>query len=192
MTDLILASTSKYRRALLERLGLPFRAVAPLCDEDSLKDPNLGPQALAEHLARAKAASVAAVEPQAVVIGSDQVAEVDGLILGKPGSAEAAVAQLERLQGREHRLITAMTVIAPGGSQHHTDITRLQMRPLDRAALQRYVARDQPLDCAGAYKLEAGGITLFARILSDDHSAITGLPLLALTRIVHQLGLRLP
>lgn len=193
MPDLILASTSRYRRELLTRLGVPFRCVAPLCDEEALKDPQLSPQALAEFLAEAKAASVAEVSPNSLVIGSDQLVALDSDILGKPGTATAAVDQLLRLVGREHTLITAVVVIAATGQRHrHTDITRLTMRPLDRAALTRVVERDNPIDCAGAYKLEAGGIALFERIDSADHTAITGLPLLALTRMLSDCGLTLP
>jgi septum formation protein len=192
MPDLILGSTSRYRRALLERLRLPFRCLAPLCDEEALKRPGLAPQALAEMLAEAKGASVAAVEPAAVVIGSDQVATIDGAILGKPGTPARAVEQLERLSGREHQLITAVVVIAGGTVHRHTDITRLTMRRLDRAALERYVAADEPLDCAGSYKLEQQGIALFARIDSADHTAITGLPLIALTRLLGGLGFAIP
>jgi len=193
MPPLILASTSLYRRTLLERLGVPFTCEAPRCDEEALKDPRLASQALAEFLADAKAASVAAHFPNAIVIGSDQLVACAGAILGKPGSTSAAVAQLQRLAGREHTLITALTVIAPGGVRHrHTDVTRLTMRALNADALARVVARDNPIDCAGAYKLEAGGISLFARIDSADHTAITGLPLLALTRILSELGLAIP
>lgn len=195
-STLILASTSRYRRALLERLGLPFTAVAPACDEDALKDPRLAPQALAEFLAEAKAASIAMQQPTAVVIGSDQLAavEVDGrwIILGKPGTTEKAVDQLALLCGRTHVLITAMVVARGSERWRHTDITRLTMRRPDRAALERYVAADQPLDCAGAYKLECRGITLFETIDSADASAITGLPLLALTRILAGLGYAIP
>jgi septum formation protein len=188
MRDLILGSTSPYRRALLERLRLPFRCEKPRCDEEALKRPDLAPQALAEMLAEAKGSSVAAVFPDAVVIGSDQVATIDGRILDKPGTAERAMEQLVRLSGREHQLITAMVVITGGVVQRHTDITRLTMRTLDRASLTRYVAADHPLDCAGSYKLEQSGVTLFERIDSADHTAITGLPLLALTRILAGLG----
>lgn len=195
-STLILASTSRYRRALLERLGLPFTALAPACDEDALKDPRLTPQALAEFLAEAKAASIAAQQPMAVVIGSDQLAalEVDGrwTILGKPGTQAKAVDQLALLSGRTHMLITAMVVARGTERWRHTDITRLTMRRLDRAALDRYVAADQPLDCAGAYKLECRGVTLFETIDSADASAITGLPLLALTRILAGLGYAIP
>ena len=195
-STLILASTSRYRRALLERLGVPFTALAPACDEDALKDPRLAPQALAEFLAEAKAASIAVQQPEAVVIGSDQLAavEVDGrwTILGKPGTPAKALDQLALLSGRTHVLITAMVVARGNERWRHTDITRLTMRRLDRAELERYVAADQPLDCAGAYKLECRGIALFETIDSADASAITGLPLLALTRILAGLGYAIP
>lgn len=194
--DLVLASTSRYRHALLERLGLPFRAIAPACDEEALKDPALAPQQLAEHLALAKAQSLEPSLPQATIIGSDQLAavEVDGhwTILGKPGSRERAIDQLALLSGRTHLLVTAMVVIHRGARHRHTDLTRLTMRRLDRDALARYVDADQPLDCAGAYKLEALGIALFERIDSADHTAITGLPLIALTRILSDVGYALP
>lgn len=195
-STLILASTSRYRRALLERLGVPFTTVAPACDEDALKDPRLAPQALAEFLAEAKAASIARQQPGAVVIGSDQLAavEVAGTwnILGKPGSAAKAVDQLAMMNGRTHVLITAMVVARGAERWRHTDVTRLTMRRLDRQALERYVAADQPLDCAGAYKLECRGIGLFETIESADASAITGLPLLALARILAGLGYAIP
>jgi septum formation protein len=194
--DLLLASTSRYRRQLLERLGVPFRALAPACDEEALKRPELAPQALAEELALAKARSLEAAHPAATIIGSDQVAAVERAggwtILGKPGSAERAVDQLVQLSGRTHLLITAMAVLHRGRAIRHTDITSLAMRPLERAQLARYVAADQPLDCAGAYKLEARGVTLFSRIESADHSAITGLPLIALTAILAELGYAIP
>lgn len=193
---LILASTSKYRRALLNGLGLPFSAMSPACDEEALKDPRLEPQALAEHLAEAKAASIAVQQPEAVVIGSDQLGaiEIDGhwTILGKPGTTTHAVDQLALMSGRTHVLITAMVVARGSERWRHTDITHLTMRSLNRAALERYVAADQPLDCAGAYKLECRGIVLFERIDSADASAITGLPLLALTRILAGLGYAIP
>ena len=189
---LVLGSTSRYRRALLERLGVPFTAVAPACDEEALKDPRLTPQALAEMLAEAKAASLLPTQPQAVIIGSDQVCALDDELLHKPGTAERAVAQLRRLQGRSHRLITAMTVIHGARRWRHTDVTTLVMRPLTEAALIRYVAADQPLDCAGAYKLEQRGIGLFERVDSADQSAIVGLPLIALAGILREIGFAIP
>ncbi len=188
MPPLILASTSRYRRALLERLGLPFTAVAPACDEEALKEPSLPPQALAERLAAAKATSTAAQHPGAVVIGSDQVCALDDELLHKPGSPARAVEQLLRLAGRQHRLITAVAIAHAGGLTRHTDVTTLTMRRLDRPTLERYVAADQPLDCAGAYKLECRGITLFERIDSQDQTAIIGLPLMALTGMLMEVG----
>ncbi|MFO0903580.1 MAG: nucleoside triphosphate pyrophosphatase [Pirellulales bacterium] len=186
--DLLLASTSPYRRALLARLGLPFRVRAPLCDEESLKAAALSPRELAEHLAFAKADSLAWQEPQATIIGSDQLATFDGRILGKPGSFDAAVEQLLSMSGRPHQLITAFVVLHQAVARRHTDVATLQMRRLTRAEIERYVAADQPFDCAGAYKLEERGITLFERIESADHSAITGLPLIALTTTLRELG----
>ena len=190
MPDLILASTSPYRRDLLARLGLPFTAARPACDEEGLKDPALAPQALAELLAEAKARSLA--RPGAVVIGSDQVCEHAGAILHKPGTAERAQQQLARLAGGTHRLITAVCVVHDGGIERHTDITTLRMRPLSADAIARYVAADAPLDCAGAYKLERLGISLFDDIDSADHTAIVGLPLLALCGLLRRAGCALP
>lgn len=189
---LILASTSRYRRALLERLGTPFRCEPPDFDEEAFPREGLSPRALAEALARGKAEAVAAREPKAVVIGSDQLVSFDGRILGKPGDATRAADQLEAMSGRTHELITAMVVIAPGRRFEHTDVARLTMRQLDRAAVERYVARDHPVDCAGSYKLEQAGVALFRRIESEDHTAIIGLPLLALAGILAELGFEAP
>ncbi len=193
---LVLASTSRYRRALLERLGIPFTAVAPACDEEALKDPRLPPQQLAEMLAAAKADSLSATHPHAVIIGSDQICALDDEVLHKPGTPERAVAQLLRMQGRSHHLITALSVIHGQRRWLHTTVTTLTMPPHSAATLARYVAADQPLDCAGAYKLEQRGIGLFERIASTDQSAdesaIVGLPLLALSRILRDIGYQFP
>jgi septum formation protein len=190
--DLILASTSPYRRALLERLGVPFRCVSPLVDEAEWKLAGLAPRALATSLARAKALSVAEKEPDATIVGSDQVVAIDGSVYGKPGSRERAVEQLVALSGRSHELITAAAVWHGGKLMEHTDVTVLHMRPLARAEAERYVAADLPLDCAGAYKLESRGIALFERMESCDHTAVTGLPLIALTTILRGLGFAIP
>ena len=192
MHDLILASTSPYRRELLARLGLPFRAIAPRIDEESLKDSAVAPQDLAERLAEAKAVSLSAVEPNATILGSDQVAACDGKILGKPGTAAAATAQLEFLAGRSHRLITAICIWHRGRLLRHTDVTTMTMRRLTAAEIARYVSADQPFDCAGSYKLESRGVTLFSEIRSDDHTAIIGLPLIALTTLLRSLGCQIP
>jgi len=190
--DLILASGSPYRKALLERLGIAFRVARPDFDETAFPAEGLSPRGLAEALAVGKARSVQEREPRAVVIGCDQLVSLDGRILGKPGTVERAVAQLAAMSGRVHELITAMVVVGPDGQFAHTDISRLRMRNLDRSQIERYVASDDPLDCAGSYKLEGRGVALFDRIESDDATAITGLPLLALIRILEHLGYVVP
>lgn len=190
--ELILASTSPYRRALLERLGIAFRAAAPEFDEKALPTEGLSPQAVAESLAVGKARSIQRREPRAIVIGCDQLVSLDGRILGKPGTVERAVAQLEAMSGRVHELITAMVVAGPDEEYAHTDISRLRMRNLDRSQIERYVATDAPLDCAGSYKLEKRGVVLFDRIETEDATAITGLPLLTLVRFLERFGCVLP
>ena len=191
---LILASTSAYRRALLDRLGVPFRCRAPLCDEAAIMRAEAGtePRLLAEKLALTKASSLVDEEPQAVIIGCDQLVSFQGQIFGKPGTQERAVEQLVAMAGRMHELITAMVVIRGGEGVCHTDITRLRMRRLSKDAIERYVAADLPVDCAGSYKLESRGIILFDRIESDDQSAITGLPLIALVNILRDMGFAIP
>jgi septum formation protein len=190
---LILASTSAYRRELLARLGVPFDTLAPRCDEEALKLPAEDPAQQALRLAREKALSVAVLEPGACVIGCDQLVDLDGQVLGKPGSAEAAVSQLLALQARPHRLLTALVLACPGGELlTHLDEHVLTMVALDRGAAQRYVAADAPLDCAGSYKIEARGIGLFARVAGEDFSAITGLPLIALARLLRAQGFCIP
>jgi septum formation protein len=192
MPPLILASTSRYRKELLARLGLDFICEAPGVDEDAFKARGLEPRRLAETLAETKARAVAARHPDAVVIGSDQLAHLDGCVLGKPGTAETAQAQLGRLAGRTHELVTAVCIIHPGGVERVTDLAHLSMRPLAAEALARYVAADRPLDCAGAYKLECRGIALFSSITSADHTAITGLPLIWTAGVLGRLGFAVP
>jgi septum formation protein len=190
--DLILASTSPYRRAQMERLGAPFRAVAPPVDEESLKDLSLTPRALALRLATAKARSVAEANPDAIVIGGDQLVALEGRILGKPGSIAGAVEQLLSMAGRSHELITAIAVVGRDEIRTHVDVTTLWLRALSRTEVERYVAADRPIDCAGSYKLEERGITLFERIESEDQTAVTGLPLIALTSILRGFGVTIP
>ncbi len=189
---LLLASGSRYRRELLSRLGLAFSAEPPDCDEDAYKARGLGPEQLAETLALAKARSLVARFPGATILGSDQVPAVDGKILDKPGTADRAVEQLLLLNGREHRLITAVALLSGDRLLQHTDVTRLSMRHLTRAQIERYVAADLPLDCAGSYRLESRGIALFSSIDSADHTAIVGLPLIALTGMLAGLGYEIP
>lgn len=192
MPELILASTSPYRRELLTRLGIPFRCEAPVCDEEAIKKEGHAPRELAERLAALKAQSLAGKHPGAILIGSDQLASGPAGILGKPGTRAAALAQLEALSGRTHELITALAVWRDGRLWMHTDVARLTMRALTRAELERYVDADRPFDCAGSYRLEARGIALFERIDAEDHSAIVGLPLMALAGQLRTLGLEVP
>ena len=190
--ELILASTSPYRRALLERLGVPFRSVASGVDEDAIKGLGLPPRAVAERLALAKAEAPAGEWPGATLIGSDQVVAFDGRTLGKPGSLDAAIGQLTAMAGKPHELITALAVRHRGRVVTHTDVTTLWMRALGRVEIARVVAADRPIDCAGGYKLEGRGIALFERIESADQAAIVGLPLIALTTILRGFGYRIP
>jgi septum formation protein len=190
--DIVLASTSVYRRALLDRLGLPFHWRPPLCDEESSKESENNPRSLAERLAVTKAVSLVSLEPGATIIGCDQVVSFQGQILGKPGTDTRAVEQLSAMAGQTHELITALVVFQGERIFRHTDVTSLRMRLLSRSAIERYVAADNPLDCAGSYKLEARGIVLFEQIQSADHTAITGLPLIALVTILRELGYEIP
>lgn len=178
----VLASTSRYRRELLARLGLSFETEAPGVDEAAFAAFGLAPRALAERLALEKCQAVARRRPGAIVIGSDQLVAVDGEILGKPGTAESAVAQLRKLSGRTHELVTALAVARGSDIHRQTDVTRLTMARLSEESLRRYVALDSPLDCAGSYKIESLGIALFERIESEDATAIQGLPLLTVAR----------
>lgn len=188
---LVLASTSRHRRDLLTRAGIPFEAVPPAVDEEALKDGRPAPE-LAAYLARAKAESIARIRPDDIVIGSDQIAVHRGDQLGKPGSRAAAIAQLERLSGDSHELVTAMTVMRGSIVHEHLEVGQLTMRRLSPEQIARYVDADAPLECCGSYRLESRGITLFERISTSDHSAIVGLPILALVRILESFGVVLP
>ncbi|KHD88207.1 MAG: septum formation inhibitor Maf [Bdellovibrio sp. ArHS] len=185
--QLILASTSKYRQELLSRLAYSFTATPPLIDEENEKDPNLSPQQLAEKLALLKAASLKG--PGKVVIGGDQLVAFEGRILGKAHSKEKAMDQLFSMQGKTHELITAICVFDGDKMIPHTDITRMHMKKLSREQIERYVNLDMPTDCAGSYKIEKHGIMLFDSIESQDFTAIQGLPLIALSKILENAGL---
>jgi septum formation protein len=190
---LLLASTSRYRRELLSRLGIPFEAIAPTCDEEALKLRALSPEQMALYLASEKARSVAQQHPDAFVIGSDQLVELDGQRLGKPHSQERALEQLMSMRGKSHQLLTALCLECPTGEQiTHLDRHVLTMPMLPEESLRRYVDADDPLDCAGSYKIEARGIALFERIQGEDFTAITGLPLIALTRLLRERGFSVP
>lgn len=192
MREIVLASTSKYRRELLSRLKIPFTWEDPGIDETKSMASGLGPQKIAGHLALEKATAVSLRHPKAIVIGSDQLLALGDTVFGKPGDAEGAFQQLKTLRGKIHTLVTAMAVLAGTERIFHTDITRIEMENLSDAALRRYVANDMPVDCAGSYKIEGQGIALFRSIEGADPTAIQGLPLLALSRILRQLGVEIP
>ncbi|HSN18884.1 MAG TPA: Maf family nucleotide pyrophosphatase [Gammaproteobacteria bacterium] len=189
---LILASTSRHRRMLMERLGLPFTAVAPGVDETrSFKEPV---EQLVRRLSRAKAEAVAAANPGSLIIGSDQAAERDGEILGKPGDHATATGQLRAASGKYMKFHTGLCVIdtRDGRVQEYTDVTRVAFRRLADAEIERYLQAERPYDSAGSFKSEGLGISLFEGIESNDPSALIGLPLIALCRFLRQAGIDLP
>ena len=189
---LVLGSTSPYRRALLERLGLPFEVARPEVDETPL--PNELPREQARRLAADKARAVALRMPDAWVIGSDQVAELDGQALGKPGSFERAADQLAAASGRELRFHTAVCLLRSGEPLRleFQDVTLVRFRVLDNAIIERYLHAEQPYDCAGSFKAEGLGISLFEAIESLDPTALVGLPLIGLADALRTVGYRLP
>ena len=186
MPQIVLASTSPYRRELLARLGVAFSTRSPGIAEDARHGEP--PEAMAARLARAKAGSIEA--PGALVIGSDQVASLDGRMLRKPGSADVAVAQLRAAQGRTVVFHTAVAIIAvdSGAILEHVDRTEVRFRQLDDRAIEAYVRREKPFDCAGSFKSEGLGVALFERISSDDPTALIGLPLIFVAHALKTLG----
>lgn len=191
-SPLILASTSRYRRELLARLALPFETAAPDVDET----PRAGeaPRELALRLALEKAQAVAARKPQAIVIGSDQVADLHGQPLGKPGTHERAAAQLARMSGQTVLFHTAVAVVqaSRGFAQSSLATVTVRFRALDAATIERYLLAEQPYDCAGSAKSEGLGIALLQAIESDDPTALIGLPLIRTAQLLRAAGLTLP
>jgi septum formation protein len=189
---LVLGSTSRYRAGLLGRLGLPFEQRAPGTSETEL--PGEVPAARAMRLAIAKATDAGNGLTDALVIGSDQVAELGGLLLEKPGSVERAHAQLGSCSGHIVSFHTALCVLDTANAQQrtHLDLTRVHFRVLPSKEISRYIEREQPLDCAGSFKCEGLGISLFERIENDDPTALIGLPLMALARLLREAGLDVP
>jgi septum formation protein len=189
LPPLILGSTSRYRRELLERLRMPFLVVAPEVDETPL--PGEAPAALAQRLALAKARAVAKGHPQAVVIGSDQVADLDGQALGKPGTHERAVAQLQRLSGRQAVFHTAVAVVRADTGFEEVALApvTVRFRALDAAEIEHYLRLEEPYDCAGSAKCETLGIALLEAIDSDDPTALVGLPLIRTCRLLRDAGI---
>ncbi|HRP94913.1 MAG TPA: Maf family nucleotide pyrophosphatase [Rhodocyclaceae bacterium] len=189
---LVLASTSAYRRALLERFEMPFETARPDVDETPL--PGEPPPATADRLAAAKARAVATRFDDALVIGSDQVAHLGDEVFGKPGTVERAVEQLRRMSGRTIVFHTAVALLdtANGRLQCESVPTLVRFRELTEAEIVRYVAKERPLDCAGSAKSEALGITLLESLSGDDPTALVGLPLIALARMLRAEGVILP
>lgn len=188
MREIVLASTSRYRRMLMDRLGIPYEAAAPACDEEGLDHLPVPERALA--LAVRKARSVAPLHPEALVIGSDQIAEVEGESLRKPGSFEAARESLRRLRGREHRLVTGVAIFdaREGRVEGALDTAVLRMRDLGDEEIDSYLRREEPYDCVGAYRIEGLGAALFESVGTEDPTGIVGLPLMKVTRLLARFG----
>jgi septum formation protein len=186
---LVLASTSPFRRALLTRLGLPFTTDSPQVDET--RRPDEPPQVLVLRLAEAKANAAAVRHPDAIIIGADQVACIDDLVLGKPGNREQAITQLERASGRTLVFQTGLCLLnaITGRTQTLVEPFHVHFRPLTRRRIETYLDREQPYDCAGSFKSEGLGIALFARLEGDDPSALIGLPLIRLITLLESEGL---
>ncbi|WP_333841627.1 Maf family nucleotide pyrophosphatase [Limnohabitans sp.] len=188
---LILGSTSRYRRELLQRLRVPFDVVSPEVDETPLADE--APNDLATRLSLAKAKAVAALHPNAVVIGSDQVADLHGEPLGKPGSHERAVAQLLRMRGQTVVFQTAVSVVCVDTQFEQTELAQIKVRfrDLSDAEIETYLRAEEPYDCAGSAKSEGLGIALLEAIDNDDPTALIGLPLIRTARLLRAAGIEL-
>ena len=187
--QLVLASTSPFRRELLGRLGLVFETAAPEVDESPL--PGEAPEALVKRLAEAKARAVARRFNSSVIIGSDQVACIDGRILGKPGSRDRAVEQLQFAAGRRVDFFTGLSVLdaAAGTATTICEPFRVHFRPLGNEQIEHYVERETPFNCAGSFKSEGLGIALFERLEGDDPNALVGLPLIRLVDLLASVGI---
>ncbi|MEO5343375.1 MAG: Maf-like protein [Gammaproteobacteria bacterium SHHR-1] len=185
---LVLASTSPFRQQLLGRLGLPFATAAPDIDESSL--PGETPQQLVLRLAEGKAQAVAEAFPDCLIIGSDQVACLDGQVLGKPGNHERAREQLRQAAGREVEFVTGLCLLnsASGRCQRACEPFRVQFRPLSQGQIEAYLLREQPYNCAGSFKSEGLGIALFSRLIGDDPNSLIGLPLIRLVAMLETEG----
>ncbi len=184
--QIVLASTSRYRRQLLERLPLSFSTVSPNIDESALEHEQ--PDQLALRLAESKAKRGLELAPNSLVIASDQVAECGGELLGKPGSAERATTQLMRLQGKTVFFHTAVCLTDGETLEHRNVKTAVKMRDLSAPQIQRYVELENPIDCAGAFKSEALGVALMNSLQSEDPTALIGLPLIATIDLLEKFG----
>lgn len=191
MKKIVLASTSIYRKQQLETLGLAFEALKPLFDEEKEKTTVLPPAELAQKLGYLKAKSLA--KAGQITIGGDQLVSFQGSILGKAGSKELAIKQLLSMQGNTHELITALTVFDGNENFYNIlNITKLKMKSLSLTQIEKYVELDNPIDCAGSYKIEKHGIQLMAAIETSDFTAIQGIPLLELSQVLSKLNISIP
>lgn len=190
--EIVLASSSSYRKALIGRLGLVCMTIAPDIDESAL--PGESPVATATRLAQAKARKVATNKPEALIIGSDQVALLDNAVLGKPGTHASAVRQLRLMSGKTTVFHTAICLYdaASDEMQCANVPTTVQMRELSDETIERYLRHDQPYDCAGSAKIESLGIALVEKVESDDPTALIGLPLITLVSMLKRAGITLP
>ncbi|MCU0761502.1 MAG: Maf family protein [Hydrogenophaga sp.] len=191
-TALVLGSTSRYRRELLQRLQLPFETAAPDVDETPM--PGESPKDLAVRLALAKARDVAIRYPDAIVIGSDQVADLDGMPLGKPLTHERATSQLRQMRGREVIFQTAVAVVRQTTGYERCELAQVKVlfRKLTDSEIERYLRAEQPYDCAGSAKSEGLGISLLERIDNDDPTALVGLPLIRTCQLIRSAGGQIP
>jgi septum formation protein len=189
--DIILASTSPYRQRLLERLQIPFRCMPPGTDETGL--PDEAPEQLALRLAKLKAHAVALSHPDALVIGSDQVASINGEIVGKPGSFAKAKAQLQSSSGQVVQFYTAVVLVGHrlGLERFHVEPFTVRFRELNEQQITGYLRREQPYDCAGSFKVEGLGIALFEELRGNDPTSLEGLPLIKLTGLLSEAGVEI-
>lgn len=190
--NIILASQSPYRQQQLNDFGLEFRAERPSVDEEQLKTKRMPPVRLARFLAEEKAKSLCEKYPGSAIIGGDQMVVLKKKILGKPGSREKAIEQLQKLSGKTHSLITAVAVARNGKVKSAVVVAKIKMRRLSRDEILASIYRDNPLDCAGSYKLEKSGLSLVERITVADPSSLMGLPLVALHRLLRKFKEPLP
>lgn len=192
MQQLVLASTSPFRRELLAKLGLPFDTAAPNTDESPFC--NETAHDLVARLSEDKAASLSARFPNALIIGSDQVAVLNGQIIGKPHTSENAVKQLQASSGNKVTFLTGLCLInaRTNHRQHAVEVFHVHFRHLNNAQIDRYIEREQPLNCAGSFKSEGLGITLFSRLEGDDPNSLIGLPLIRLTSFLNNEGIAIP
>lgn len=193
MRTVVLASTSPYRLQLMRQLGIQFHVAAPLYEEQI--DQRVAPELLVKHLAGHKAKSLKERYPDALIVGADQVfVSSRGAIMGKPGTVENAVEQLRDMSGRSHTFYTGLSVFDSATGHSLTDLSTytVSLRKLTLEQIRNYVERENPLDCAGSFKIEGLGITLMERMEGDDYTTLIGLPLIKLTNLLLQMGMKIP